>query len=135
MTGTGTQTQTQTWTTGVTTIALLVLRTGELKRNVIGPNEISITVRKRPLDMTDCVWFNKMSALVGHFVSFPRKKEKRVRRYRRGDEREGQGRRRKMNESEKKKTHLFSFSSSFSPVPLFHLLYYLFFDLQGLTFC
>ena len=30
MTGTGTQTQTQTWTTGVTTIALLVLRTGEL---------------------------------------------------------------------------------------------------------
>ena len=27
----GTQTQTQTWTTGVTTIALLVLRTGELK--------------------------------------------------------------------------------------------------------
>ena len=31
MTGTGTQTQTQTWTTGVTTIALLVLRTGELK--------------------------------------------------------------------------------------------------------
>ena len=31
MTGTGTQTQTQTWTTGVTTIALLVLRTGKLK--------------------------------------------------------------------------------------------------------
>ena len=31
MTGTGTQTQMQTWTTGVTTIALLVLRTGELK--------------------------------------------------------------------------------------------------------
>ena len=31
MTGTGTGTQTQTWTTGVTTIALLVLRTGELK--------------------------------------------------------------------------------------------------------
>ena len=30
-TGTQTQTQTQTWTTGVTTIALLVLRTGELK--------------------------------------------------------------------------------------------------------
>ena len=44
MTGTGTQTQmqtqtqtqTQTWTTGVTTIALLVLRTGELKnRNIL----------------------------------------------------------------------------------------------------
>ena len=39
MTGTGTgtqtqtQTQTQTWTTGVNTIALLVLRTGELKRS------------------------------------------------------------------------------------------------------
>ena len=31
MTGTGTGTQ--TWTTGVTTIALLVLRTGELKRD------------------------------------------------------------------------------------------------------
>ena len=31
MTGTGTQTQ--TWTTGVTTIALLVLRTGELKND------------------------------------------------------------------------------------------------------
>ena len=33
MTGTGTQTQ--TWTTGVTTIALLVLRTGELKTLII----------------------------------------------------------------------------------------------------
>ena len=33
MTGTGTQMQTQTWATGVTTIALLVLRTGELKNN------------------------------------------------------------------------------------------------------
>ena len=33
MTGTGTQKQMQTWTTGVTTIALLVLRTGELKNN------------------------------------------------------------------------------------------------------
>ena len=78
-----------------------------------------------------------MSALAGHFVSFPRKKEKRVRRYRRGDEREGQGRKRKMNESEKKRPIFFHFHSfsSFSPVPLFHLLYYLFFDLQGLTFC
>ena len=35
MTGTGTPTQTQTWTTGVTTIALLVLRTGELKIKVL----------------------------------------------------------------------------------------------------
>ena len=33
-TGTQTQTQTQTWTTGVTTIALLVLRTGELKTDI-----------------------------------------------------------------------------------------------------
>ena len=32
-TGTGTGTQTQMWTTGVTTIALLVLRTGELIKN------------------------------------------------------------------------------------------------------
>ena len=35
-TGTQTQTQTQTWTTGVTTIALLVLRTGELKTDQAG---------------------------------------------------------------------------------------------------
>ena len=30
-----TGTQTQTWTTGVTTIALLVLRTGELKSRIL----------------------------------------------------------------------------------------------------
>ena len=35
MTGTGTQTQTQTRTTGVTTIALLILRTGELKNELL----------------------------------------------------------------------------------------------------
>ena len=44
MTGTGTQTQTQTWTTGVTTIALLVLRTGELK--MVG----------RSVDKKDEIW-------------------------------------------------------------------------------
>ena len=43
-TGTGTQTQTQTWTTGVTTIALLVLRTGELKMNFIAKVIKEITV-------------------------------------------------------------------------------------------
>ena len=49
MTGTGTQTQTQTQTrtTGVTTIALLVLRTGELKTEmsytVSGKNKKTIT--------------------------------------------------------------------------------------------
>ena len=41
-----------------------------------------------------------MSTLVGHFVSSPRKREKRDRRDSRGDEIEGQGRMRKMNESE-----------------------------------
>ena len=44
--------------------------------------------------------FNDMSALVGHFVSSTRKKEKRDTRDRRGDEREGQGRNRNRNESE-----------------------------------
>ena len=45
------------------------------------------------------LWFNDMSTLVGHFVLSPREREKRDRRARRGDKREGQGRR-KMNESE-----------------------------------
>ena len=44
--------------------------------------------------------FIDMSTLVGHFVSSPRETEKRDRRDRRLDEREGQGRKRKMNESE-----------------------------------
>ena len=44
--------------------------------------------------------FNDMSTLVGHFVLFPREREKRHRRDSRGDERKGQGRKRKMNESE-----------------------------------
>ena len=35
--------------------------------------------------------FNDTSTLVGHFVSAPREREKRDRRARRGDEREGQG--------------------------------------------
>ena len=43
--------------------------------------------------------FNDMSTLVGHFVLFPRKREKRDKRDSRGDEREGQGRKRKRNES------------------------------------
>ena len=44
--------------------------------------------------------FNNMSTLVGHFVSSPRKREKRVRRDSRGDEREGQEKKRKRNKSE-----------------------------------
>ena len=44
--------------------------------------------------------FNDTSALVGHFVSSPREREKRVRRDSRGDEREEQGRKRNRNESE-----------------------------------
>ena len=40
--------------------------------------------------------FNEISTHVGHFVSFPREKEKRDSR----DEREGQGRKRNRNESE-----------------------------------
>ena len=41
--------------------------------------------------------FNDTSTLVGHFVSFPREREKRDSRR---DEREGQGRKRKRSESE-----------------------------------
>ena len=37
---------------------------------------------------------------MGHFVSSPREREKKVRRDIRGDDREGQGRKRKMNKSE-----------------------------------
>ena len=44
--------------------------------------------------------FNDMSALVGHFVSSPRRREKRDRRDSRGDEGEEQGRKRNRNESE-----------------------------------
>ena len=44
--------------------------------------------------------FNDTSALVGHFVSSPREREKIDRRDSRRDEREGQGRKRNRNESE-----------------------------------
>ena len=44
--------------------------------------------------------FNDTSALMGHFVSSTREREKRDRRDSRGDEREGQGRKRNGNESE-----------------------------------
>ena len=44
--------------------------------------------------------FNDTSTLVGHFVSYPRVREKRDRRDSRGDEREGQERKRNSNESE-----------------------------------
>ena len=44
--------------------------------------------------------FNDTSALVGHFVSSPREREKKDRRDSRGDETEGQGRKRNRNESE-----------------------------------
>ena len=44
--------------------------------------------------------FNDTSTLVGLLVSSPREKEKRNRRYNRGDEREGQGRKRNRNASE-----------------------------------
>ena len=44
--------------------------------------------------------FNDTSTLVGHFVSFPREREKRDRRDSRRDEREGQERKRNRNESE-----------------------------------
>ena len=43
--------------------------------------------------------FNDTSALVGHFVSSPREREKRDRRDSRGDEERGRGER-KMNNSE-----------------------------------
>ena len=49
--------------------------------------------------MSDCVGvgFNDTSILVGHFVSYPREREKRDSR---GDEGEGQGRKRNRNERE-----------------------------------
>ena len=46
--------------------------------------------------------FNNMSTHLGHFVSFPREREKRDRKDSSGDKREGQGRKRKMNGSEEK---------------------------------
>ena len=44
--------------------------------------------------------FNDTSTLVGHFVSSPRKREKRDRRDSGGDEKERQGRKRTSNERE-----------------------------------
>ena len=44
--------------------------------------------------------FNDTSAIVGHFMSSPREREKRDRRDSGRDEREGQGRKRNKNESE-----------------------------------
>ena len=43
---------------------------------------------------------NDTSALVGHFVSSPREREKRDRRDSRGDERDGKGKKREMKENE-----------------------------------
>ena len=57
--------------------------------------------------------FNDTSALVGHFVSSPREREKRDRRDSRRDEREEQGRKRNMNESEKNRRN-----KNFPPLPL-----------------
>ena len=42
--------------------------------------------------------FNDTSTLVGHFVSYPREREKKDRKYSRGDEREGQRKKRNRNE-------------------------------------
>ena len=48
----------------------------------------------------DCAGvFNDTSALVDHFVSSPREREKRDRRDSRGDKREGQGRKKNRNEN------------------------------------
>ena len=44
--------------------------------------------------------FNDTSTLVGHFVSSPREREIRDRKYNGGDEREVQGRKRNRNQSE-----------------------------------
>ena len=56
--------------------------------------------------------FNDTSALVGHFVSSPREREKTDRRDSRGDEREGHGRKRNRNESEETE------EIKHSPIPL-----------------
>ena len=53
------------------------------------------------LPLIDVLDFNDTSTLVGHFVSSPRKREKRDSR---GDEREGQGWKRKRDEREEIKT-------------------------------
>ena len=47
--------------------------------------------------------FNDTSTLVGHFVPSPREREKRDKRDSRGNEKEEQGRKRNRNESEEKK--------------------------------
>lgn len=49
--------------------------------------------------LIDCFGFNDTSALVGHFVSFPREREKRDSRDSRGDESVGQNSKRKMHGS------------------------------------
>ena len=46
--------------------------------------------------------FNDMSTLLGHFVLYPREREKRDRRESRGDERERQGRKRTRRKVKKK---------------------------------
>ena len=51
--------------------------------------------------------FNDTSTLVGHFMSFPREREKRARRESRWDEREGHGRWKEMNESEETEVKTF----------------------------
>ena len=57
--------------------------------------------------------FHDTSNLVGHFMSSPRERDNRDRRYSTEDEREVKGRKRKMNESEETeeiKTSLFTFT-------------------------
>ena len=60
--------------------------------------------------------FNDTSTLVGHFVSFPREREKRDSR---GDEREEQGRKRNRNESkETEETRIVFSEENVSPPPV-----------------
>ena len=68
--------------------------------------------------------FNDTSTLVGHFVLSPREREKRDTRDNKGYEREGQGRVRNVFISSVSLLFFHS-CSSFFPVPLFHILYYL----------
>ena len=62
--------------------------------------KMEVSVKQSKFNILIVLGFNDTSTLVGHFVSSPRKREKRDRRDSRGDEREGQGRKWNRNESE-----------------------------------
>ena len=72
-----------------------------------------VTIHTVWLEKLIVLGFNYLSTLVGHFVSFPREREKRDRRDNRGDTRDKQGRMRNRNESEETEE-----IKNISPLPL-----------------